>query len=134
MVDSARADQELLWKPGWEWFAAVVAIHALATAPWLVHMGPWPLAPCALSLLYHAWVLRRGEVWRFALVEDRVLVFEPPRRQRSARPAKLRGPAWMTERLVVVRTSRRVLVLRAGRVDAALFARLRRGLLSPAAW
>ena len=130
MPDFAHADAELAWRPGWEWFGAVCTIHVLATVPWLAHLGAWPLAPAALSLLYHARVWWRGEVWRFLLTEERVVLFEPKRPGRPARPAKLRGPTWMTERWVVVRTSRRVLLLHAARIDSALFARLRRALLA----
>ena len=132
MADPARADAELVWRPGWDWFGAVCAIHVLATVPWLAHLGPWPLLPAAASLLYHGWVLRRGEAWRFLLTEEKVVLFEPKRPGRPARTPKLRGPAWMTERWVVIRTSRRVLVLCAGRFDPALFARLRRALLAAA--
>ena len=129
-----RADAELLWTPGWEWLGAVVVLHALATVPWVAHLGAWPLLPAGLSLLYHGWVFTRREVWRFALVEERVVIFEPKRQGAPLRSARLRGPPWMTARWVVLRTGRRVLVLRAGRFDPALFARLRRALLAAPDW
>ena len=125
-----RADAELLWVPGWEWLSAVIVLHALSTVPWLAHVGTWPLLPAGLSLLYHGWVFKRREVWRFALVEERVVIFEPRRPGKPLRLARLRGPPWMTARWVVLRTRRRVLVLRAGRFDPVLFARLRRALLA----
>lgn len=130
MPDPARADAELAWRPGREWLAAVCAIHILATVPWLAHLGAWPLLPAACSLLYHARVWRRGEVWRFLLTEERVVLFEPKRPGQPVRTAKLRGPTWMTERWVVVRTNRRVLLLHGARIDPTLFARLRRALLA----
>lgn len=130
MTESARADAALAWCPGWDWFGAVCIVHALATAPWLALIGAWPLLPAALSLAYHGWVFKRGEVWRFALTEERVVLFEPTRPGCGPRSATLRGPPWMTDRWLVVRTTRRVLVLRAGRYDPALLARLRRALLA----
>ena len=127
-MNAPSADLDLYWSPGWEWLAAVAAIHVLVLLPWLAYLGVWPLLPCLASLGYHGWVWRRGEVWRFALVEESVVLFEPAWNGASPRPAKLRGAVWMTERWVVVRTSRRVLALRAGRYPPAAFARLRRAL------
>ena len=127
-MNAQREDIDVHWSPDWEWFAAVVAIHVLVLVPWLAFLGPWPLLPGVASLVYHGWVWRRGEVWRFALAEERVVLFEPARKGSPPRPAKLRGAVWMTERWLVVRTSRRVLALRAGRYPPAIFARLRRAL------
>ena len=131
-LDRGR-DVELDWVPGWEWLAAVVAIHVLVAVPWVAKLGLWPLAIAVPSLGYHLWVFRRGECWRFMLFGERVVLFEPRGRDGSRRPARLRGTPWMTERWIVVRTSRRTLTLRAGRYDAARFARLRRALLGGAA-
>ncbi len=128
-----RDDVEMDWTPGWDWLVAVAAIHVLAVAPWTIHLGPWPLIPAAVSLIAHLGVFLRGEVWRFALVGERAVLFEPERRDGTRRPARLWGPPWLTERWVVVRTTRRVLVLRADRYEAALFARLRRAFLGSAA-
>ena len=131
------ADEEILWTPGWEWLAAVLTLHGLVALPWIALLGAWPLLPCAASLGYYGWAFSRREVWRFALVEERAVLFEPTQpaakqagRQGWQRPATLRGSPWITPRWVVVRTSRRVLTLRAGRYDAARFARLRRALLA----
>lgn len=128
-----RDDAELHWTPGVEWLAAVLLVHGLVLLPWLALVGAWPLVVVAASLAYHGWVFAaraRHEVWRFALVEESVVLFEPGRAGEGARPASLRGSAWITERWVVVRTNRRVLALYAGRCDAVLFARLRRALLA----
>lgn len=131
---AVQPDAEVLWSPDWLWFAAVTAVHALATGPWIAHFGLWVALVGGASLLYHGWVLARREVWRLALVEERLVIFEPRRPGRPLSAAKLRGPVWMTPRWVVLRTRRRVLVLRAGRIEPALFARLRRALLlAPAA-
>lgn len=119
-----RDDTELLWAPGWEWLAAVSALHALVAVPWAHFVGIWPLAFVGLSLAYHVRVFLKGEVWRVALVEETAVLFQP-----DGKPAKFRGGPWMTENWVVLRTSRRVLMLRAGRYDAERFARLRRALL-----
>ena len=124
---------EVDWTPGWDWLAVVAAIHVLVAVPWVALFSAWALLPAAVSLGYHVDVHRRGERWRFALADERVVLFEPWRRDGSRRPARLRGPPWMTERWVVVRTTRRTLILRSGRYEAAVFARLRRALLGGAA-
>ena len=121
-----RDDVDVDWSPGWDWLAGVVVVHVLVVVPWVLWLGLWPLIPAAVSLLHHVRVFRSREVWQFALVGERVVVFEPERAGGGRRPARLRGPPWMTERWLVVRTSRRILVVSAGRYEAALFARLRR--------
>lgn len=123
-------DAEVFWTPGWEWLTAVVAIHVLAATPWLAHFGAWPLPVVCGSLAYHAWVFSRREVWRFLLTEETAVLFAPSGSRR--RPLRRRGPVWMTERWVVVRTDRRVLMLCASRYEPARFARLRRALLRDA--
>ena len=122
-------DAEIRWTPGWEWLSAVLVVHALALAPWVALFGPWPLLVGVGSLAYYGWIFSRREVWRFALVEETVVLFEPSRAGLAPRAAQLRGSPWITERWVVVRTSRRVLALYAGGYDAVRFARLRRALL-----
>ncbi len=129
-MNAARDDVDVVWSPGWDWLAAVAAIHVLVVVPWTAALGLWPVLVGALSMAYHAGVFLRREQWRLALAEDTVVVFEPPRDGQPAATAKLRGPAWLTHRLLVVRTSRRVLLLRAGRYDPVLFARLRRAFLA----
>lgn len=123
-----RDDAEIEWTPGWDWLLAVIALHGLILLPWLVYAGVWTLLPGLCSLAYYVCVFLRREVWRFALVEERVVLFEPRRRGRARRQARWRGVVWMTADWLVVRTSGRVLVLHARRYDPALFARLRRGL------
>ena len=58
-------DIEMPWSPGWEWLAAVVAIHFLVAVPWLSFLGAWPLALLAVSLFWHVRVFVKGETWRF---------------------------------------------------------------------
>ena len=128
-----RDDAEIEWTPGREWLAAVIVLHVLVLAPWLAYFGAWALIPCLASLAYHGWVFAQRETWRFALVDERVVLFEPRRPGRPLRQARWRGAVWMTSDWLVVRTTRRVLTLRAGRYDPALFARLRRGLRRGAA-
>ena len=120
-------DTEIRWSPGWDWLAAVVLIHGLVFVPWVQFVGAWPLCVAVVSIAYHLRVFAKGDTWRFALVEETAVLFQP-----DGEPAKLRGGPWMTESWVVVPTSRRVLTLRAGRYDPALFARLRRALLGSA--
>ena len=124
---------EVDWTPGWDWLACVLAIHVMVVAPWAAKLGVWLLAIAALTFSHYVRVFRRAERWRFAIVDERAVLFEPPGRDGGRVPARLRGPPWMTERWIVVRTTRRVLVLRAGRYDAAVFAALRRALLGGAA-
>ncbi|MDE0419903.1 MAG: hypothetical protein OXK76_03310 [Gammaproteobacteria bacterium] len=124
---------EIDWTPGWEWLACVLAIHVMVALPWAAKVDVRLLAVAVVTFSHYAWVFRRGERWRFAIVDERVVLFEPQRRDGSRVPADLLGPPWMTERWIVVRTRRRTLVLRAGRYDAAVFAALRRALLGGAA-
>ncbi|MDE0178108.1 MAG: hypothetical protein OXP36_05885 [Gammaproteobacteria bacterium] len=128
-----RPGLEVDWTPGWDWLGCVLAIHVLVAGPWAVKVSAWLLGLAAPAFAYYVWVFCRAESWRFALRNERVVLFEPERGDGTRVPARLRGPPWMTERWVVVRTSRRTLVLRAGRYDAAVFARLRRALLGGAA-
>ncbi|MXY57497.1 MAG: hypothetical protein F4029_07045 [Gammaproteobacteria bacterium] len=131
--DGARPGGVVDWTPGWDWLGCILAIHVLVAVPWAARVGAWLLAVAAPAFGYYVWVFCRAESWRFALEGERVVLFEPERADGSRVPARLRGPPWMTDRWVVVRTTRRVLVLRAGRYDAAVFARLRRALLGGAA-
>lgn len=124
---------EIDWTPGWDWLGCVLTIHILVAVPWIAKVGVWLLAVAVATFSYYLWVFRRAQRWRFALGRERVVLFEPPRKDGSRVPARLRGPPWMTERWIVVRTTRRILVLRAGRYDAAVFAGLRRALLGGAA-
>lgn len=128
-VGSPAEVAEVDWTPGWDWLGCVLAIHVLLAVPWVVEFGVWPLAVAVPAFGYYLWVFRRGECWRFAVVDERLVVFEPQRSDGRRRPAHLRGPAWMTERWIVVPTARRILVIRAGRYDDAVFAMLRRALL-----
>lgn len=128
-----RSGLDVDWTPGWDWLGCVLAIHVLVAAPWAVKVSVWLLALAVPAFGYYVRVFWRGESWRFALGNERVVLFEPERGDGTRVPAQLRGPPWMTERWVVVRTTRRILVLRAGRYDAAVFARLRRALLGGAA-
>ena len=134
-LDGARpaGATEIDWTPGWDWLACVLAIHVMVAVPWVAKVDAWLLAVPVLTFGYYLRVFLRAERWRFAIVEERVVLFEPARPDGSRLPANLRGPPWMIERWVVVRTSRRTLVLRAGRYDAAVFAALRRALLGGAA-
>lgn len=138
LVESSPTDPrpsgvEVDWTPGWDWLGCVLAIHILLAVPWAAKVSVWLLGLAMPTFAYYVWVFWRAQSWRFALDNERVVVFEPARRDGSRVPARLRGPPWMTERWVVVRTTRRFLVLRAGRYDAAVFARLRRALLGGAA-
>ena len=42
-MDLALDDLEVSWTPGWDWLAAVAAIHVLAVVPWTTQLGLWPL-------------------------------------------------------------------------------------------
>ncbi len=121
---------EVDWTPGWDWLGLVLAIHVLVAVPWVINVGV-VLVPVAVAVFgYYVWVFRRAESWRLALVDERLVLFEPQARDGSRQPARLRGPPWMTDGWIVLRTTRRILVIRAGRYEAAVFARLRRALLA----
>ena len=130
--EPARVD-DLDWTPGWDWLGGVLGLHVLVAVPWIVEVGIWLVGAAMLTFSYYVRVFSLAESWRFSFLDERVVLFEPARRDGSRLPARLRGPPWMTERWVVVRTTRRTLLLRAGRYDAAVFARLRRALLGGAA-
>lgn len=121
------------WTPGWDWLGCVLAIHVLVAVPWAAKVGVWLLVVAVPAFGYYVWVFWRAETWRFVLDNERIVLFEPEGTDGSRVPARLRGPPWMIDRWVVVRTTRRILVLRAGRYDAAVFAKLRRALLGGAA-
>ena len=133
VVPEAVHPAELDWTPGWDWLGGVLVLHVLVAVPWIVKVGIWLVGLAVLTFSYYLWVFARAESWRFSFHDERVVLFEPARDGASRLPARLRGPPWMTERWVVVRTTRRILVLGAGRYDAAVFARLRRALLGGAA-
>lgn len=132
-MNTVRADAQLQWTPGRDWLAAVLALHALIVGPWLAAIGAWALVPCAASALYHIGVFLRGEIWRIALIDETLVVFEPAQPGRAPRAATLRGAPWLTANWVVLRTGRRVLMLHARHYDAQRFARLRRALLGAGA-
>ena len=123
---------EIRWRPDAEWFVGVAAIHVLLAAPWVAWLGWLAGAAAALSLLWHGRALARQEVWRFRFVEDRVVVLAPESTASLPVPVAVTSPLWMTERLVVVRTRRRIIPMRAGRLTPEAFARLRRALLAGA--
>ena len=129
-------DSEIRWWPDGEWFAVVALIHVLLAAPWVAWLGWWAGVVAGLSLLWHGRVLAaRGggrEVWRFRFVDDRVVLLAPESTPETPVPVSVASPLWMTDRLLVVRTRRRIIPMRAGRLTPKAFARLRRALLAEA--
>lgn len=127
-----EAADEVRWWPDGEWFAVVAVIHLLLAAPWVAWFG-WPAVVVAgLSLAWHGRALARPEVWRFRFVEDRVVILAPESTPTTPVPVAVASPLWMTDRLLVVRTRRRIIPMRAGRLTPEAFARLRRALLAGA--
>lgn len=131
-MDRARGESEIEWRPDGEWLAAVAAIHVLLAAPWMAWLGWFVGVVAAASLLWHGRALGRREVWRFRFVEDRVVLLAPESTPEVPVPVAVASPLWMTDRLVVVRTKRRIIPMRAGRLTPEAFARLRRALLAGA--
>lgn len=125
-------DSEIRWWPDGEWFAVVVAIHVLLAAPWVAWFGWLPGVVAGLSLIWHGRALAGREVWRFRFVEDRVVILAPESTPETPVPVAVTSPLWMTDRLLVVRTRRRIIPMRAGRLTPEAFARLRRALLAGA--
>ncbi|MYE24177.1 MAG: hypothetical protein F4Y01_09565 [Gammaproteobacteria bacterium] len=127
-----EAADEVRWWPDGEWFAVVAVIHVLLAAPWVAWFG-WPAVVMAgLSLAWHGRALAGREVWRFRFVDDRVVILAPESTPETPVPVAVASPLWMTDRLVVVRTRRRIIPMRAGRLTPEAFARLRRALLAGA--
>ena len=125
-------ENEIEWRPDGEWFAVLAVLHVLLALPWVAWLG-WVVGGVAVaSLVWHGRALVRKEVWRFRFVEDRVVLLAPESTPEAPVPVAVASPLWMTDRFVVVRTRRRIIPLRAGRLTPAAFARLRRALLAGA--
>lgn len=127
-----EAADEIRWWPDGEWFAVVAVIHVLLAAPWVAWFGWLAAVVAGLSLAWHGRALAGREVWRFRFVDDRVVILAPESTPEMPVPVAVASPLWMTDRLVVVRTRRRIIPLRAGRLTPEAFARLRRALLAGA--
>ena len=123
---------EIRWWPDGEWFAVVAAIHVLLAAPWVAWLGWLAGVVAGLSLAWHGRALLQQELWRFRFVEDRVVLLAPESTPEVPVPVAIASPLWMTDRLVVVRTRRRIIPMRAGRLTPEAFAELRRALLAGA--
>ena len=128
----AVGEGEIAWRPDAEWFAVVAVVHVLLAAPWVAWLGWFVAVVAAASLVWHGRALGRGEVWRFRFVEDRVVLLAPESTPETPVPVAVASPLWMTDRFVVVRTRRRIIPMRAGRLTPEAFARLRRALLAGA--
>ena len=112
--------REIRWSLGADWFVAVGALHGLFAVTLGALLSPWWIAACAASFILKTVRVRPGEAYLLIPFDDRIEV-----RRRGA-VLKLTGACWMTQRWLVIPTSRRVLPVRRGRLSAQDFARLRR--------
>ena len=112
--------REIRWSLGADWFVAVGALHALLAISLGALLSPWWIAVCAASFALKTARARPDEAYLLIAFDDRIEV-----RRRGA-VLRLAGPCWMTQRWLVVPTTRRVLPVRRGRLSAQDFARLRR--------
>lgn len=126
----ALGESEIVWRPDGEWLAVLAVVHVLLALPWVAWLG-WFVGVVAVgSLVWQGRALVREEVWRFRFVEDRVVLLAPESTPETPVPVAVASPLWMTDRFVVVRTKRRIIPMRAGRLTPEAFARLRRALLA----
>ena len=112
--------REIRWSLGTDWFVAVAALHALLALTLGALLSPWWIAACAASLALKIARVRPGEAYLLIPFDDRIEV------RRRGDVLKLTGACWMTQRWLVIPTSRRVLPVRRGRLSDQDFARLRR--------
>ncbi|MCY3821175.1 MAG: hypothetical protein OXH52_17785 [Gammaproteobacteria bacterium] len=111
---------EIRWSLGTDWFLVVGALHGLLAMTLGSLFSPWWIAVCAASFLFKTVRVRPGEAYLLIALDDRIEV----RRQDAV--LRLSGACWMTQRWLVIPTTRRVLPVRRGRLSAQDFARLRR--------
>ena len=112
--------REIRWSLGTDWFVAVAALHALLALTLGALLSPWWIAACAASLALKIAHVRPGEAYLLIPFDNRIEV------RRRGDVLKLTGACWMTQRWLVIPTSRRVLPVRRGRLSDQDFARLRR--------
>ena len=112
--------REIQWSLGADWFFAVGALHALLAIALGALLSPWWIAVCGASFALKTVRARPGETYLLIAFDDRIEV------RRQGAVLRLAGACWMTQRWLVIPTSRRVLPVRRGRLSAQDFARLRR--------
>ena len=111
---------EIRWSLGADWFVAVAALHVLLAVALGSLLSPWWIAVCTVSLAFKSVRARPGETYLLIAFDDHIEV----RRQDAV--LRLSGACWMSQRWLVIPTTRRVLPVRRGRLSAQDFARLRR--------
>ncbi len=112
--------REIQWSLGTDWFLAVAALHALLAIALGALLSPWWIAACGASFALKTARVRPGETYLLIPFDNRIEV------RRRGDVLKLTGACWMTQRWLVIPTSRRVLPVRRGRLSVQDFARLRR--------
>ena len=112
--------REIQWSLGADWFLAVGALHALLAIALGTLLSPWWIAVCGASFAFKIVRVRPGEAYLLIPFDDRIEV------RRHGAVLRLSGTCWMTQRWLVIPTSRRVLPVRRARLSDQDFARLRR--------
>ena len=121
---AARSRHDIPWTLGYEWFVVVVALHTLVGAALAALVSPWWAVAAALGCAFKMRSANPGERYLLLAFEDAIEV----RRGNAVLPR--RGPCWMTDRWLVIPTTRRVLPVRRGRLSPQDFARLRRAAVA----
>lgn len=103
---------------------AVVALHALVGTALAALVSPWWAVAVAVSCAVKTLSANPAERYLLLAFADAIEV------RRGDAVLRLRGPCWMTERWLVIPTTRRVLPVRRGRLSPQDFARLRRAALA----
>ena len=116
----AAGAREIRWSLGADWFLAVGSLHALLAIALGTLLSPWWMVLCGASFAFKIFRVRPGEAYLLIPFDDHIEV-----RRRGA-VLRRSGPCWMTQRWLVIPTSRRVLPVRRGRLSDQDFARLRR--------
>ena len=111
---------EIRWSLGPDWFLAVGALHALLAISLGTLLSPWWVVVCGASFALKIFRARPGEAYLLIPFDDRIEV------RRHGAVLRRSGPCWMTQRWLVIPTSRRLLPVRRGRLSDQDFARLRR--------
>ncbi len=122
--DATAARHEIDWTLGVDWFLAVGLLHVLVGTVLGALWSPWWGLAAGASLAWKWLRARPNERYLLLAFEDALEV------RRGKVVLRRTGPCWLTERWLVIPTSRRVLPVRRGRLSPQDFARLRRAALA----
>ena len=122
--DTTATRHEIDWALGLDWYLAVGLLHVLVGTVLGALWSPWWGLAAGASLAWKWLRARPNERYLLLAFEDALEV------RRGNLVLRRAGPCWLTERWLVIPTSRRVLPVRRGRLSPQDFARLRRAALA----